>query len=105
MTMVLFSADGAANQQSFQRLCICHPCVYGFGIPLEVDGATFRFCGELCVVGRPVFVVDGDPAEEAVVAAKAATLSLAPAHLRCSICNIEVDHSSSVDDTAFSLDN
>jgi len=103
--MALLSADGAANRQSFERLCICHPCVYGFGIPLEVDGATFRFCGELCFVGRPVFIVDGDAAVEAAVAAKAATSSPAHAHLRCNICNIEVDHSSSVDGTAFSLDN
>ncbi len=105
MTMALFSADRVAARQNIQRMCICHPCVYGFGIPLEVDGEKFRFCGELCVVGRALFVVAGDDAGMEAAAASASTSSLAPASLRCNICNVEVDLSSSVNDTTCSLDN
>ena len=105
MTMALFSADGVAVRQNIQRMCICHPCVYGFGIPLEVDGEIFRFCGELCVVGRPMHVVAGDDSNMEAAAARAAASSTATASLQCNICSVEVDLASSVNDTTFSLDN
>lgn len=106
MTMALFSADGTAIRQDLHRLCICHPCVYGFGIPLEVDGSSFRFCGEPCVVGRPVFVVAGDgDAVEAAAAKAVAISSSAIASMQCNICSVEVEHSSSVNDATISFDN
>lgn len=106
MTMAPCSADIVSVRNiAVHRMCICHPCVYGFGIPLEVDGETFRFCGELCVVGRPVFVVAGDDDVMKVAAANPTNSSPSSVPLRCNICSVQVDHSLPVDDTSFLVEN
>jgi hypothetical protein len=101
--MARLSADKVAvAHHAAQRLCICSPCVYGFRLPLEIDGEEFRFCGELCVVGRPIYIVVGDALE---ATSKAASFTAPSSSLQCSICSVEIDPLPSQGGATLSLDN
>ncbi len=127
--MTLFSAceEATAHRQTVERWCICRQCVYGFAIPVEIDGnqGGHRVCGELCVVGIPRMSADDcdDDDGAAAIAATSAVatgkfvsvhpLSAPPSILRCNICHVEVVDPSSTstkpslsdDDDTISADN
>ncbi len=65
-----------------ERWCICHQCVYGFGIPFDVDGGgEVQVCGEICIVGCPTSADCGVPSTAVLNAASTVCTSLC-----CNIC-------------------
>lgn len=115
-----FSHAGIARRRTtVERWCICHQCVFGYAIPIEIiddEGGKkeTRVCGEVCIVGMSVFDNDNDDDGTTVTIADASrteatvttvTLSLdsfpAPLSpvLRCNICRMVVVELSSASST------
>lgn len=115
MTITFSHAGIARRRTTVERWCICHQCVFGYAIPIEIiddEGGKkeTRVCGEACIVGRSVLANDNDDDGTTVTIADAApteatvttvTLSLDPSPaslstvLRCNICRMEVVEPSS----------
>jgi hypothetical protein len=120
MTMTFSHAGIARRRTTVDRWCICHQCVFGYAIPIEIiddEGGKkeTRVCGEVCIVGMSVLakndndddgttvtIADAAPTEATVTTV---TLSLdsfpAPLSpvLRCNICRMEVVEQSSASST------
>ena len=104
--MASVSIAAVEEKKEDEQWCICHQCVYGFGIPFDVDGGgEVRVCGEVCVVGCPS--ADDDVPSTAVLNADSA----ARPSLCCNICGVGVEISISSkpcvsdDETISSSDN
>jgi hypothetical protein len=115
MTMTFSPAGIARRRTTVERWCICHQCVFGYAIPIEVivdEGGKkeTRVCGEVCIVGMSVFDNENDDDGTTVTIADAAPTEatdsfpapLSPV-LRCNICRmVVVELSSSASSTKLS---